>query len=473
MPFPTPQTEPTETAGTYNPEQWSWNPYTGQYEENPAWTAKYQYGDPANGTDVVTNLSEYNQTGQAQLHYGEGVTPYFGFGDSAQNYNAGDAPNSGMFISADPTAIDEYQSHRQDVVNQGVAQVGALVGGTALAGALTGGAAAGTTIGPNGLPTGAMGASGGGVGAMSGGIPGVGISPGLGAAFGSAGPGGGLLDSSGSVIPGTEGMNALAEVGPNGLPTGAMSAAGGGMGTLSGAVPAVGAAPGIANALGSGTGLASASDIATGFAGAGGGLGSALGDAVGGGLPNWITDALLPGLNSLLGANAADKAAEAQERAALASIEEQRRQYDQSRADLQPWLTAGQGALGRLQDPNAFQASPSYDFRRSEGLRGIENSFAAGGMGQSGNALKALADFNSGLASQEHGQWWNQQAGLAGVGQTAGNTLGQFGQNTAANVGNALQSQGDARASGYLGRSAAVANGLNDGMYNYLYRRQR
>jgi hypothetical protein len=293
----------------------------------------------------------------------------------------------------------------------------------------------------NGPAAGAFGTGAGGLGAgivdAAGNII-PGTEPGYGTPGAAPPSPGGILDSSGVVIPGTEGY-----IGP------------------------------LANALGNASGVGSAADIAGGLTGGGNGLTNALGDAAGTNWPGWITDALLPGINSLLGANAADKAAEAQERAALAAVEEQRRQYDQSRADLQPWLTAGQGALGRLQDPNAFQASPSYDFRRNEGMRGIENSFAAGGMGQSGNALKALADFNSGLASQEHGQWWNQQAGLAGVGQTAGTNLGQLGQNTAANVGNALSQYGDARASGYLGRSAAFANGINDGMYNYLYRRQR
>ena len=40
----------------------------------------------------------------------------------------------------------------------------------------------------------------------------------------------------------------------------------------------------------------------------------------------------------------ADAASDAQ----YASIEEQRRQYDQTRTDMQPWLHAGQNALGGL-----------------------------------------------------------------------------------------------------------------------------
>jgi hypothetical protein len=61
----------------------------------------------------------------------------------------------------------------------------------------------------------------------------------------------------------------------------------------------------------------------------------------------------------------------------------------------------------------------------------VTNSYGAAGGAFSGNALKALADYNQQLASGEFGQWWNQQAGLAGIGQTATNASSQIGQNNA------------------------------------------
>ena len=42
--------------------------------------------------------------------------------------------------------------------------------------------------------------------------------------------------------------------------------------------------------------------------------------------------------------NAADKSAAA----TAAAVAEQRRQYDQTRADMQPWMQAGTGAVNRL-----------------------------------------------------------------------------------------------------------------------------
>jgi hypothetical protein len=190
-------------------------------------------------------------------------------------------------------------------------------------------------------------------------------------------------------------------------------------------------------------------------------------------MPNWVGNYLMPGLNAGLGIYGANQASDAMSDASDRAIAEGARQYDTTRNDLMPWLDAGRGALGNLQDPNAFAASPGYEFVRNEGQRDIGNSFSARGGAASGNALRALTEFNSGLASQEYGNFWNRQAGLAGVGQTAGTNLGQFGANTAANAGNAYMNQGIARASGVLGRTNAIQTGLYDGYDNFLYGRRR
>jgi hypothetical protein len=218
--------------------------------------------------------------------------------------------------------------------------------------------------------------------------------------------------------------------------------------------------------------LAGAGGAAGAAGAAAGGSGAAAAGAAATGASRWLPYAA-SGVNALLGYSAADDAADAESAAYQAAIEEQRRQYDTTRADLMPWMQAGQGALGRMQDPNAFQASPGYEWARNEGMRDIGNSFAARGGAASGNALRALSEFQTGLAQQDYGNWWNQQAGLAGVGQTATTAVGQFGANNAARTGNYLQDQGSARASGILGRTNSVQNGLYDGYDNYLYGRRR
>lgn len=157
-----------------------------------------------------------------------------------------------------------------------------------------------------------------------------------------------------------------------------------------------------------------------------------------------------------LNKDASKEASRVQQQMSDAAIRESQRQFDLTRTDQAPWLEAGKGALERLQNPAAnFQTDPGYQFMRSEGLRDIGNSFAARGGAASGNALRALSQFQTGLANQSFGDWWNRQAGMAGVGQTAASGLGQLGARNSENIGSLLNQQGSNRASGILGNQAA------------------
>lgn len=111
-------------------------------------------------------------------------------------------------------------------------------------------------------------------------------------------------------------------------------------------------------------------------------------------------------------------------------------------------------------DYSNFFASPDYTFRRDEGTRGIERSAAAAGLTGSGNALAALADYNSNLAAGEFGNYFNRQAALAGIGQSAVNTTTTAGMNSANNIGAALQNGANARASGIGDAADAWGNAL-------------
>lgn len=92
-----------------------------------------------------------------------------------------------------------------------------------------------------------------------------------------------------------------------------------------------------------------------------------------------------------------------------------------------PYEAPGQNALARLDrfaggDQSVFMASPDYEFRRGEGMRGLERSAAARGGAFSGNALRALNQYNSNLASGEMNNWWNRNMGLVNLaGQATGN----------------------------------------------------
>lgn len=109
-------------------------------------------------------------------------------------------------------------------------------------------------------------------------------------------------------------------------------------------------------------------------------------------------------------------------------------------------------------DYSNFFASPDYQFRRDEGIRGIERTAAARGLTGSGNVLAALADYNSNLAAGEFGNYFNRQAALAGIGQTAVNTATTAGMNSANNVSGFLADAANARASGIAGQADAWNN---------------
>lgn len=72
-----------------------------------------------------------------------------------------------------------------------------------------------------------------------------------------------------------------------------------------------------------------------------------------------------------------------------------------------------------------FEADPGYAFRRDEGLNGVNAAWAGRGKLRSGDAAKALATFNSGLASQEYGNFFSRGLQRANLDQNAF----QFGAN--------------------------------------------
>jgi hypothetical protein len=134
-----------------------------------------------------------------------------------------------------------------------------------------------------------------------------------------------------------------------------------------------------------------------------------------------------------------------------------------------------QGQPGAPGDFSNFIKSPDYEFRRSEGARGTERSAAARGGAFSGNALRALTEFNSNLASTEYGNYFNRLSSLAGIGQSATNTTAAYGAQHAANAGRNALAAGDARASGIIGQGNAIGQGVSDlaGAYGYYSNRQK
>ena len=192
--------------------------------------------------------------------------------------------------------------------------------------------------------------------------------------------------------------------------------------------------------------------------------------------------------------DAASTAAEASGRASDASVGEQRRQYDLNRIDQAPYLAAGTGAVNQLAaglapggrfasaTPFNFQydqnADPGYGFRFDQGMRGVNASMAAKGMGLSGAGIKGATEFGQGMGSQEYNnafnryvtgfnantgernQLYNRYAGVAGTGQQATNQIGAQGANMASNIGNAYMSS-----AANTGNAAMAAAGIRNSAY--------
>lgn len=192
----------------------------------------------------------------------------------------------------------------------------------------------------------------------------------------------------------------------------------------------------------------------------------------------WMIPAAIFG-SSLLGANAASKAADTQAGAADRAAELQYKMYQENVQRQQPFLEAGVGALNKLTAAadykpfgmDQFKADPGYAFRLSEGQKALDRQAAARGGLISGGALKAATRYGQDMGSQEYTNAFNRYQteraatlnplqSLAGVGMTTANILGSAGQSYGAGAGEAYQNAANARASGYVGGANAFTGGL-------------
>jgi hypothetical protein len=193
-------------------------------------------------------------------------------------------------------------------------------------------------------------------------------------------------------------------------------------------------------------------------------------------------------------ANAAKDAASMQAEAANSDRELQKYMYDTTRADQAPWLQAGGGAVtslgsllgtsgsssaagyGSLAKPfgaSDFQADPGYQFNLAEGQKALDRTASAKGSYFSGAAAKALNRYSQDYASGEfqnaynryntnQTNLYNKLSNLAGLGQTAANSVGNANQNYANNTGQANMNAATAQGNGLIGAASAWNSGLGN-----------
>jgi hypothetical protein len=210
-------------------------------------------------------------------------------------------------------------------------------------------------------------------------------------------------------------------------------------------------------------------------------------------------------VSGLAQADAAQSAAAAQAGASEAGIAEQRRQFDAVQKLLEPYVTAGTGAIGQLQP---FQQAGAQAFQQQQAIAGLlgpeaqrqaisqiesspflqsqiqrgeeallQRASATGGL-RGGNVQAALAQFRPQMLQQAIEQQYGRLGGFAGAGLGVAEQLYRGGQASAANqasqaqalgsnISNLLAQQGAAQAGAEIaqGRAfgaipAAISGGL-------------
>lgn len=192
------------------------------------------------------------------------------------------------------------------------------------------------------------------------------------------------------------------------------------------------------------------------------------------------------------------QASQAQQSAAQTAANTQMQMYQQTRKDLAPYRNAGAADLSTLQsqlpfltspikmDQATLEQTPGYQFTLAQGLKAVQNSAAARGLGVSGAAQKGAAAYATGLADQTYqtqfnleninrSNAYNRLMGLVNMGEGAAGQTAQASQQTGQGVAGAQIAGGNAAAAGYNAMGAAAGTLGNAGttyaLYNGLYNR--
>lgn len=183
--------------------------------------------------------------------------------------------------------------------------------------------------------------------------------------------------------------------------------------------------------------------------------------------------------SGLMGSKAAKSAANAQAQAAANALGFQRQVYDDTRADLSPFIDIGKGAFRSIGDlyglnggaPNmgAFTVSPDFNFRFKTGMDALQNSAAARGGLLSGNFGRSAQQFGQELASGEFANYFDRLFRTSQLGANAASAAGSQGTTQAGNIGNTMMGLGQAQASGIVGGANALTGGINSAANNLAF----
>lgn len=183
-------------------------------------------------------------------------------------------------------------------------------------------------------------------------------------------------------------------------------------------------------------------------------------------------------------ANSARKAAKAQIKGIEAGKKDLNTGFDKAQTYQDPYIKAGEQSISRLTEgtkaggefdktfgASDFQADPGYGFRKSEGLKAVEQGAAARGGALSGAAIKGAQRFGQDLASQEYQSAYarfnndmntrfNRLDQLANRGQHAADFSSQSEQNRGISLGNLSVNKGNVLAAKEIAYGNAGANSI-------------
>lgn len=180
-------------------------------------------------------------------------------------------------------------------------------------------------------------------------------------------------------------------------------------------------------------------------------------------------------LDSLFGIN---KAKSAISNAANQNRTESNQAYQDAYGIQQPFLSQGQQSYGLLNNflgvngPQAqsnayqnYQQGPDVQFRMGEGIRALDNSYAArtGGV-PTGGMMKALTNYGTGVATQDLNSYLGRLAASGTMGQGAANALTNARYNSAGLTTGANTAEGTGLANASLAGGNILQNLITGGM---------
>ena len=175
----------------------------------------------------------------------------------------------------------------------------------------------------------------------------------------------------------------------------------------------------------------------------------------------------------------ANKAADAQKKAAKKAAKAQENALAVQTELAKPYVEAGKTALAEYEKlapyqdfgMAQFEADPGYQFRMSEGMKALERSAAARGLLQSGGTLKGTMQYGQNLASAEYenafSRYLTQREArldpyryLTGVGQPAAAGQAANVGSTGAALADIAAQRGNVQAAQYMGAANALGSAL-------------